>query len=171
MVRIEVLTKDRFDEFYDVFTLLMKEGYESFSPALIKYFLSHDYSKPTYQFWLDRNFRRFLLAIDDNNKIVAFLIGDNTYGGVGFISWVGVIPQFRGKGIGKMLMVDYEVFCKSKKGHLLELFAHNKVKPFYEKLGFKEIGRRTSGFYGAKNIIMDKAIGDWNDNNLSMSEI
>lgn len=172
MVKIELLTSIRFDEFYEVFTKLMEEGYDGFSETLKGYFLSHDYSKNTYRFWLDKNFRRFTIAIDiDTNKIVGFLVGDNTYGGIGFISWIGVLPESRGKGIAKMLFNDYEAFAKQKKAHLLELFTYDKVKPFYDQLGFKEIGRRERGFYGSKNIIMNKKIGEWDDKNLLKQEI
>ena len=172
MVKVEILTSSRFNEFYDVFTALMNEGYEGFSETLKKYFLNNDYSKFTYSYWLEKNFRRFTLAVDqESNKIVGFLIGDNTYGGVGFISWIGILPEFRGKDIGKMLFDDYEKFARVKKAHLLELFTYEKVKPFYEKLGFVEIGRRDEGFYGSRNIIMDKKIGDWNDENLVKREI
>lgn len=172
MVKVELLTSVRFDEFYEVFTILMNEGYEDFSPALQSYFLAHDYSKFTYKYWLERNFRRFTIVIDDaTNKIVGFLIGDMTYGGVGFISWVGILPEYRSKGVGRKLMEDYEKFARTKKAHLLELFTYDKVKSFYDKLGFKEIGRREQGFYGSPNIIMDKKLGDWSDENLVKQEI
>ena len=172
MVKIDLLTNPRFDEFYDVFTALMNEGYEDFSDTIKSYFLAHDYSKFTYRYYMEKNFRRFTIAIDsDTNKIIGFLIGDNTYGGVGFISWVGILPEYRGKGIGKMLMEDYEKFARSKKAHLLELFTYDKVKPFYDKFGFSEIGRRENGFYGSKNVIMDKKIGEWDDKNLIKQDI
>jgi len=172
MVKVELLTREKFNEFYDVFTLLMNEGYEGFSEALKKHFLASDYSKFTYSYWLEKNFRRFSIAIDDTTgKVIGFLVGDNTYGGVGFISWVGILPEYRSKGVGKLLMDDYETFAKIKRAHLLELFTYDKVKTFYEKLGFKEIGRREHGFYGSKNIIMDKKIGDWNDDMLIKKEI
>jgi len=170
MVEIELLTKDRFNEFYKVFSALMQEGYDNFSSTLKTHFIKHDYSYATYNFWLERNFRRFSIAIEDN-KIIGFLVGDNTYGGVGFISWIGVLPEYRKKHIGQLLLENYEKFAKSKKAHLLELFTYEKVKGFYERMGFKEIGRRMEGFYGSKSIIMDKKIGSWSDENLIKKEI
>ena len=170
MVIIDQLTKPRFDEFYKLFEDIMKEGYSNFSPALIEYFLKNDYSKMTFQFWLERNFRRFTLAIEDN-RIIGFLIGDHTYGGVGFISWVGVIPEYRGKGIGNQLLKDYEAFAISRKAHLLELFTYDKVIGFYLVNGFKEIGRREMGFYGQTNVIMNKVLGKWDDSLLVKQEI
>jgi ribosomal protein S18 acetylase RimI-like enzyme len=170
MVILNQLTADKFDEFYKVFEQIMREGYSGFSPTLVNHFLQNDYSKFTFSFWLEKNFRRFSLAIE-NNKIVGFLIGDHTYGGVAFISWVAVIPEYRKKGIGKMLLQDYEQYVRSKKAHLIELFTYDNVLPFYLENGFKEIGRRQMGFYGQPNIIMNKQIGEWKDSNLIKLEI
>lgn len=165
MVKVEELNQQGLSTFYECFKDLMHEGYNSFSPRLQQHFLQYDYSYQHFELCLLRNIRK-IYVIQDVGKVNAFLVGDMTYGGVGFISWLGVRPEFRGQGWGKTLVQTYENFVKTRNAHLLELFTFEQVKPFYEKLGFLEVGRRTSGYFGQKNIIMDKRLGEWNDNNL-----
>lgn len=153
------------DVFYELFTVLMKEGYSSYSPQLINYFLTNDYSKEKFFLWLDRFFRIVYLAFEDDT-LMGFLVGDYTYGGIGFISWIGVDPRFRNKGIGRRLYEAYENFAISKKAHLIELYTYPKVEQFYINLGFHRIGSREQGYFGNKNLIMNKKIGLWTDDNL-----
>ena len=164
MVVVDV-TVQNFPLFYKLFEELMLEGYETFSKDLRSYFLARDYSSMNFFSWLERNFRKILLAVEPPQQefapsiAKAFLVGDHTYGGVGFISWLGVKKEFRRQGIGSRLIKTYEDYARSKKAHLLELYTSEKNVSFYLKHGFKEIGRRTEGYYGQKNIIMDKPLG------------
>lgn len=160
---IKDLTITELDAFYDTFSALMREGYGQFPSDLSEYFLSHDYLKDNFRLWLERGVRKILVVFDEDEQVIAFLIGDHTYGGVGFISWLGVLPEYRKQGLGGELVrlyIDYIV--SNKNAHLLELYTYDGAKPFYEKHGFIEIGRRNPGFYGQLNIIMNKPLGDWN---------
>lgn len=148
------------DNFYQCFSTVMKEGYSEFPPKLQEYFLKVLYSKVNFYFWMERSLRKILILQQDQ-QTVGFLVGDHTYGGVGFVSWLGIDKAYRGQGLGKKLMQEYEKYALSKKAHLLELFTYQNVLPFYQKLGFTEIGRREQGYFGQKNIIMDKLIGKW----------
>ena len=150
------------DEFYNLFREIMNEGYSGYSEEIKKRFLEKDYSITNFQVWLDRFFRYILLAYHEE-QLVGFLVGDYTYGGVGFISWLGVRKDMRGSRVGKTLYLEYERFAKNKNAHLLQLYTYPKVEEFYIKLGFKRIGIREQGYYGQKNIIMNKKIGEWND--------
>ena len=152
------VTVQTFPQFYQLFEELMLEGYYHFPVELRQYFLARDYSRINYATWLERNFRKILIAMEDN-QVRGFLTGDHSYGGVGFISWLGVKKEFRNQGIGTQLLQTYEDYARSKKAHLLELFTSEDNLNFYQKRGFKEIGRRSEGYYGQKNIIMDKELG------------
>jgi len=163
MVRISEFQLRDIDSFYKCFEVLMQEGYAGFSDPIKEYFIKKEYSKSNFYLWVDRNFRKIFLAFNENDEIIGFLVGDNTYGGVAFITWVGVLKEYRSKGIGKMLIQTYENYVKAKNAHIIELFTYESVKGFYEVLGFIEIGRREQGFFGQKNIIMNKTIGQWDD--------
>lgn len=159
---ISDLESKQLDQFYECFSEIMREGYSDFPPKLQDYFLSVLYTKSNFFFWIEKSLRKILIAQEDS-KIIGFLVGDQTYGGVGFVSWVGVTKSYRQQNIGSKLMVEYEKFVKIKKGHLLELFTYEKVKPFYLKHGFEQIGVREQGYFGQMNIIMNKRLGYWDE--------
>lgn len=165
---IKDLYKIELEAFYDCFSELMQEGYGQFPKELSEYFLKKDYALENFNSWLDRNIRKILIAQDENGKVQGFLVGDHSYGGVGFISWFGIRKEFRGKGLGRKMYEVYESYLLGKNAHLIELYTYDGAKGFYEKLGFSEIGRRSPGFYGQLNIIMNKRLGDWSNANLSL---
>jgi ribosomal protein S18 acetylase RimI-like enzyme len=167
---IETVSLNSVDKFYECFQELMLEGYGHFSEALSRHFLAVDYPKRNFEFWIERNLRRIFLATEDGN-VLGFLMGDNSYGGVGFVSWFGIRKPYRKQGIGSKLYEAYESYIKTKNAHMIELFTFEEVKPFYLKQGFKEIGRRPEGYYGQKNVIMDKKLGSWSDKNLEALKI
>lgn len=157
---IQELSYKNFEQFYQCFSELMLEGYGHFPEKLRDYFLKFDYSRNNFAFWMEKAIRKVYLAYE-SNELRGFLVGDATYGGIGFISWLGVLPKFRSKGIGKALLAEYEKFARGKNAHLLELFTFDNTKGYYEKLGFKEVGRREQGYYGQQNVIMNKVLGEY----------
>lgn len=161
------VTLETLPKFYDCFQELMVEGYGNFPPELVKHFLEKDYSLRNFNLWVERSFRKISLAVE-SGYVMGFIVGDRTYGGVGFISWLGVRPPFRKKHIGAKLLKNYENFAKARHAHVIELYTFDKVKPFYLKQGYKEIGRRAEGYFGRKNIIMDKVLGPWNSKTLNI---
>lgn len=158
------------DEFYPCFEEVMKEGYAGYSKALITHFTNNDYSKNNFYIWLERFLRVVYIAKEDG-RTVGFIVGDNTYGGVAFVSWLGVLQDYRKKGIGASLYNTYENFALSRKAHLIELYTYSKVQPFYLKLGFMEIGHREEGYFGQPNIIMNKVLGKWSDSNIPTPKV
>ena len=166
MVRIVEVTPILFPKFYNCFEVLMEEGYSGFSPRLKEYFIKKEYSQSNLMLWFEKQFRKIFLALNDMDEVIGFIVGDNTYGGVAFITWLGILKQYRNLGIGKKLLEVYEGYIKTKNAHLIELFTYESVREFYIKNGFFEVGRREQGFFGQSNIIMNKKIGFWNDNNI-----
>lgn len=158
------LVKD-IDRFYELFREIMHEGYSGYPESLKSRFLEKEYSINNFYVWVEKFFRLVLLA-EEQGEVVGYLVGDYTFGGVGFVSWIGVKKDKRGVGVGKQLFKNYESFAKTRNAHLIELYTYEKIIPFYENLGFKEIGRRQYGYFGQKNIIMNKKISDWNESNL-----
>lgn len=162
---IKQATTSDLDAFYEVFTEIMHEGYAGYTETLINHFLSKDYSKNNFFLWLERFFRNIYIAVE-SDEVIGFIVGDYTYGGVAFISWLGVKKKYRKKGVGLSLFTVYEDFAKSKKAHMIELYTYPKVEAFYLKLGFKRVGVREQGYFGQKNLIMNKKLGVWNEDYL-----
>lgn len=151
--------------FYNCFKEIMEEGYGAFPLNLRKYFIEKLYTYSNFAFWLERNIRKIFIVkeSEDSREIIAFLVGDNTYGGVAFISWLGVRAKFRRKGIGTRLLDEYERNVRSKSAHLIELYTQPELVPYYERFGYKQIGRRDQGFFGQTNVIMNKKLGEWDE--------
>ena len=87
-------------------------------------------------------------AVDAGNTVaMARVMTDGE--AVAFICDVAVMPEYRGKGVGTMLMraVIDRLRSGSKEGHMhIYLMSVKGKEPFYEKLGFI---KRPSGNYGA----------------------
>ncbi|MEI7579326.1 MAG: GNAT family N-acetyltransferase [bacterium] len=169
---IKDLTAPELTAFYQAFSAIMDEGYNNFPEYLKKYFMETLYPYNNFQFWLSRNIRKILITVDEsNNSLAGFVVGDHTYGGVGFISWLGVLPQYRKQGLATQMLAEYEKYVLARKGFALELFTFDHLLPFYNSLGFKEIGRRDPGYFGQKNIIMTKQLGEWIPEYLQMPAV
>lgn len=83
-----------------------------------------------------------------------------------FVDFVGILPVFQGRGIGKLLLKKAEEFARYKKFHILSLNVIGKNKgaiKLYQKLGFKKIKYNKSVlgrlFFGIKDFFyMEKIL-------------
>lgn len=53
---------------------------------------------------------------------------------------MAVVKSFQGKGAGKRLVLDFEVFLKERGVTLIEFSARETAILFYEKLGYEVVG-------------------------------
>lgn len=64
--------------------------------------------------------------------------GCNIKGGIGYLSWYIIHPDFQGKGLGRQLAKHSLQILKDNPGVTdIEVRTSQLVYPFYEKLGFK----------------------------------
>ncbi len=82
-----------------------------------------------------------LCIIEENNQIVSLVVGytKNTDNGIGYISVVGTLRRFRGKGCGARLMKEFIEKCRQN--NLLGVHLYTAQENFsairlYKKLGF-----------------------------------
>ena len=173
MVKIEDLTVETLDRFFSLFERVVNEDFPEYSDKVKKFFLTKDYSKETFRNFLGRPFRKVSIAVEDelegvSGSVVGYLVGDHTYGGVGFVSFFGVEKSRRRNGIGTELIKAYEDFSKGKKAHMVKLYTFNRIMPFYEKLGYEHIGEEKTGYWGTRNQVMGKMIGEWDEETLEL---
>jgi len=86
------------------------------------------------------NNETFLVAVH-NEKVVGYVIGTLRWDIVGHIINIAVHPDFRGRGIGKALMIEVmkELRRKGAKIFRLEVRVSNVVaQKLYESLGFRK---------------------------------
>ncbi|KYD10214.1 GNAT family N-acetyltransferase [Heyndrickxia sporothermodurans] len=84
----------------------------------------------------EENSEHFVLY-DENNAAGAgrFRILD----GKGKVERICILPAYRGKGAGKIVMDAIEQYAAQQDVHVLKLNAQTHAIPFYEKLGYKVI--------------------------------
>ena len=54
-----------------------------------------------------------------------------------YLCGLGVVPEYRNKGIGSQITKRLALYCKEQGLHL-QLFCEDKLMPYYEKLGFRK---------------------------------
>ena len=167
MINISDLSLENVDDFFTLFETIVKEDFPEYSDKVKNFFLTRDYSKQSFINLIGQRYRKVLIA-RESDEVVGYLVGDGTYGGVGFVSFFGVKKEKRKNGIGSALLKAYEEFCKSKKAHMIKLYTFDRIQPFYEKLEYEHIGEEKMGYWGTTNQVMGKRIGDWNEETLAM---
>lgn len=81
--------------------------------------------------------------------------GHNQLGRTVCVHSLAVLPQFQGRGLGMLLMKAYiERIQTAAIADRLALLAHDELVPFYEKLGFRKVGKSEATFGGATWVDM-----------------
>lgn len=70
---------------------------------------------------------------------------------------LGVDPAWRGRGIGALLMGDWQAWAKAQgaEDYFLEMRADNDAAHLYERCGFSECGRRVAYYRGNDGVVRD----------------
>lgn len=87
-----------------------------------------------------------ILAFIENQFSRIILPEDETQAGETYIDTIGVMPQFRGKGVGSRLlqfMINEYVEKRNLTLGLLVEEENTQAKKLYLKLGFKAVGKKT----------------------------
>lgn len=148
------LNSSHLQELYPLF----REFVEKDIPQLkgkTDFFLKGDYSVERVRVALDYH-RILVLGYFFGGSLVGFLWGSTSYAGLGFISWLWVMPKYRNNNIASELLQIYETSIKEGNGHFVELYCFEELKDFYEKRGYTMIGRRPKGYFKLPQLIMNK---------------
>lgn len=156
-MEIREVTKGEIDRFYLVFSSVLKEGFPEYSQKLVDFFLTKDFSQEVFK--KDYCRQLTILSAIEEEKIVGFLVFDKLYGGVSYCNWLGVVKEYRGRGIGRQLMEKWEEAVLSAGGHkLLLLTQAEKNRVFYQKCGFNQEGFEKKSWFGLDSWIFGKVI-------------
>ena len=70
---------------------------------------------------------------------------------------LAVDPQFRGRGIGALLIDDWRAWASEQgaEDYFLEMRADNDAVHLYERAGFAECGRRPQYYRGGDGVVRD----------------
>ena len=91
----------------------------------------------------------FSICISDHDKVIGIgrVIGDGAI--YFYIQDVIVLPEYQGKGIGKLIMKNIEEFIKknANDNSFVGLMAAYRVKEFYHKYGYFERSNDKPGMF------------------------
>lgn len=125
------------DEVIKVFRFLSKLFYEEAKEYKEHYFtMSERYQEMVMQFKKDKE---LLLYVEENNKIIGALTskGMNLDSKKITLGVMGVLKEYRRKGIAKLLINEFEKRCKEKGILHIDLGSRFRACPLYLSLGYK----------------------------------
>ena len=161
-IKIDKLQIKDLDEFWEVFSQVMRKDFPGYTKAVVDYFLNKIYTKYNFSHWLNVNWKSIFTAKFDN-KIIGFAVLDKPYGGVCFCRWLGVLTEFRNKGVGKELIEKWINYAKDYGCHKIEVSSQPEASVFYKKVGLKLEGKRKLSYFGIDQYIFGKVIGEPNN--------
>jgi ribosomal protein S18 acetylase RimI-like enzyme len=158
--QVEKLKQEEIPQFFEVFRQVMWDGY-NYPPKIKEHFLNKIYSRENFHYWLDQGYKSILVSKKlDLLKICGFLVYDQPYGGVLLARWLGVLKEYRKKGLGRQLINFFIKEAKTLGCHKIELAVQQNARDFYLKCGLKEEGFRKKSYFGQNQYIFGKVIGE-----------
>ena len=170
-VKIEKLQKEDLNKFWEIFVQVLKDDFPGYTKVVIDYFINKIYTRVNFGHWINIDWKIVLVADAKNSKdidakdakIVGFAVLDKPYGGVCFCRWLGVLPEFRKRGIGRKLIENFINYAKNYGCHKIELASQPVSKEFYKKCGLSLEGKRAFSYFGIDQFIFGKVIGEPRD--------
>ncbi len=160
---IKKLQVNEIPNFFKAFKKVMLNGYD-YSPKIKEYFLNKIYSQENFLYWLDCGYKTILVSKrSDFGEICGFLVYDQPYGGVLLGRWLGVVEEYRHKGIGRQLIQRFISEAKILGCHKVELASQKNARNFYLKCGLSEEGFRKRSYFGQDQYIFGKVVGELNE--------
>lgn len=142
-----------------LFTLYKKTVQESFNEWTQKskdQWLSKDYSPKFWKELLENKELPVFVAYEDN-KMVGYAALETIRFEVAYFSWIAVLNEKKGKGIGSLLMKTIEDWCRKERLHKIELETQVKtISSFFEKHGYVLEGVRKNSWQNLDNFMFGK---------------
>ena len=98
------------------------------------------------------------LKAEENGQMVGFVVGDpHPQEGISWISSIGVLPEYRGRGIGRALLETCQDALPTAIIHLCVRPSNEEAIRMYKMAGYEHIDR-WAGYYngGEDGLIMEK---------------
>ncbi|HPH96377.1 MAG TPA: GNAT family N-acetyltransferase [Anaerolineaceae bacterium] len=102
-------------------------------------------------------------AVDEAGQMIGFIAGDQrNEPGLGWITTVGVVPEWRGQGVGSALMASCEAAMGCKRVRLTVRISNASAIRLYERLGYGRV-EVWRGYYrdGEDGVVMEKICPDF----------
>ncbi|MGA2911313.1 MAG: GNAT family N-acetyltransferase [Candidatus Levyibacteriota bacterium] len=94
-------------------------------------------------------------------KLAGVIVIKTEEGGVMHIDWLIVKKEFRGMGVGTLLLKEAEKWALANKLHYAYLFTEtDKNIEFYKKRGFRFVGEHLNSWFGETEYALEKSLRD-----------
>ena len=154
----QIVRESDLKELGKIYSLTIQNEFPEYTPKTIQYFI-----KPSYRSIMLA--KKIKLGAFHQGKIIGYLLANNPFGGVLFVSWIAVLKTYQGKGVGKKLLEKLEQIAKIKGAHSILLSTYKRDTGFYEKQGFENIGYDEKGYFGLGEYHMRKIIQEPKEEN------
>lgn len=137
-MKVVELARNDFKGFVKLFQQSLIDLNGSIYPETIKEDLIQGFSFQHLLMLYNRLDSLFYLA-KDQQKIIGFIFGWFEHG-IFWVDWVGVIPQYRSKGVGTLLFDTLTNFCREQKCHKIvfnTITKNSRAIDLYQRIGFK----------------------------------
>lgn len=104
--------------------------------------------------------KKYSFAVYDGNKIIGYS-KFKIVGGAAHLSQLLISKKYRRKGIGELLMKNFEDFSKKKKCHIAYLDAserHKEAINFYKKMGYKRVAKLKNNEFHITWYVLEKEL-------------
>ena len=157
-IKIIKIDEKQAKNFFDLYKAIVKADFKEWTDEYKKQWLEQEYSIDYWKELLSENKLPVFVAFD-NEEMVGYLAVESIAYGVVYIGWVGVLKEYRKKGIASRLMAEIEKWSKAKKFHKLELETQIKtLLPFFEEQEFVLEGVRRNSWQKLDNYMFGKSI-------------
>lgn len=149
-VTIRLLTREDQGELENLYKKLTLSEFPEYTPNTRQYFTKeymHKHMKSSVK-----------IGAFVNNILVGYLIAGQTEGGVMFIYWLAIAPDFQRKGMGKQMLAEIEKIALSQGAHTIHLESAHKNCPFYLSQGYEQFGFDKESYYGADSYLLKKML-------------
>ena len=158
-MQINYLSPEKVENFYKIFTHVLKTEFPGYDPKVSQYLLDKIYNVPTFKYWTT-NKEKVVLTGEFEGKIVGFALIDSVYGGVSFCRWLGVMKDHQHQGIGTALVYAWEKLAKDSGAHKMEVAGQPEATEFYKKVGLTLEGKRLKSYFGIDQYLFGKVLSE-----------
>jgi len=132
--------------FWSLFRKTIWRDFPEYSREAKNYLFKKAYSKSTFEKWVNKKEGIILIALI-KDKIIGYIVSESCYAGVVLLAWIAIDRNFQGRGVGSLLLKEYEIVAKRHKIHKVYLWTNKRDLKFYKKNGYIILGHIPRFFF------------------------
>jgi len=156
-IKIRKATVKDIKEFMVFFRGSLKNLFPEYSQKAKEFFLKKEWTEKSIRNLVKNSQVDVLIAVM-NKRIVGDILINKPFGGVSFVSWIAVDPEFQKIGIGSLLLKKCETVAKNNGSHKVTFWTARRNIGFYKKRGYVLVGHIPENYFGADDWLFYKSI-------------